>query len=184
MDPKIRQRAKSALLAAGWDGIKPALVVWGRDQLLELLTGQVAQRGAVWPISTGLAGFGNQQDSGCTPTGLHRISDCIGADAPLGTVFVGRQPTGEVLKPGSTPDGDFITTRILWLDGLEPGVNQGGAVDSRSRYIYIHGTPHTALLGQPVSAGCVRMSDMDIVSLFERVSEGTLVLMIAKNPEL
>ncbi|MBF0623752.1 MAG: L,D-transpeptidase [Magnetococcales bacterium] len=161
---------------AGWNGSDPALVVLGARQRLyclqdDWITGQ-------WPVSTGAAGFGCQADSGCTPTGLHRIGACIGAGAQAGTVFKSRRPTGQIVADTESPVGDFITTRILWLEGLEEGHNRGPGVDTRDRYIYIHGTPHAQNLGQPVSAGCIRMSDSDVQVLFDRVAVGTLVLIL------
>ncbi len=168
------QRSVAEILAgAGWDGVAPALLLNGRTQTLDLLPG-----GRSWRVSTGLAGFGNVENSGCTPTGLHRISDCIGAGAESGAVFKGRELTGEVVGIDPESGADYITTRILWLDGLEDGVNRGGELDTRSRYIYIHGTPYEAQLGQPVSAGCVRMANGDILELFDMVGVDTLVLIL------
>ena len=60
---------------------------------------------------------------------------------------------------------DVITTRILWLDGLEIGKNKGGNVDSKSRYIYIHGTAEEGLIGEPASLGCIRMKNADVICL-------------------
>ena len=71
--------------------------------------------------------------------------------------------------------GNLITSRILWLRGLEPGVNLGGQVDTYSRYIYIHGTQREDRIGEPLSAGCVLMRNADIVELFEEVRTGDLV---------
>ncbi len=170
------ESAQHLLKGAGWDGLKPALVVLGGQQRLYCL--ENGSIGPGWPVSTGSAGFGNQLDSGCTPIGVHRICACIGAESPVGMVFRGRQPTGEIIGETVEPGRDLITTRILWLDGLEPGVNRGPGIDSRERYIYIHGTPYTAHLGTPVSAGCVRMDNQPILALFERVQVGTLVLIV------
>jgi L,D-transpeptidase YbiS len=172
-DPGVKQ----IFVAAGWDGIAPALLVRGGDQTLELLSGR-DEASRIWPVSTGLAGFGNRENSGCTPTGLHRISACIGAGASLGSVFKGRELTGEVVGVKTESGGDYITSRILWLDGLELGINQGGEVDSHNRYIYIHGTPYEQQLGQPVSAGCVRMANTDVLELFDLVQVETLVLIL------
>lgn len=72
-------------------------------------------------------------------------------------------------------EDDLVTTRILWLQGLEPGVNQGKGIDSHARYIYIHGTPEEGLIGQPASHGCIRMYNRDVIELFDAVQEGTLV---------
>jgi lipoprotein-anchoring transpeptidase ErfK/SrfK len=115
--------------------------------------------------------------SGQTPVGWHRIWMRIGSGAPLGTVFKARRPTGQIRPDAPPSHGDWITTRILWLEGLEPGLNQGSDVDTRRRYIYIHGTPHTSDLGKPVSAGCVRMEGRDILTLFSRVRIGDPVFI-------
>lgn len=112
--------------------------------------------------------------------GLHRVAEKIGEGAAVGAVFLGRKPTGEVVLPGSADPGrDAITTRILWLEGLEDGLNAGGTVDTRSRYIYIHGTPHEGQIGSPASRGCVRMRNADVIELFERTPTGTHVLILA-----
>ena len=74
-------------------------------------------------------------------------------------------------------DEDYITSRILRLTGLEEGINRGANVDSYSRYIYIHGTPHRDKLGSKQSHGCIRMSDNDVFKLFEMVELKTLVLI-------
>ncbi len=135
-------------------------------------------------ISTAAAGAGERDGSGCTPRGRHVIRAKIGAGLPPGTVFVGRRPTGEVWSPAlaaSAPGRDWILSRVLWLSGLEPGRNRFGEVDTMRRYIYIHGTPEEASLGQPVSHGCIRMSNADIIDLFERVSPG-LEVVIHEGP--
>ena len=133
---------------------------------------------AYWPVSTALNGVGSNQGSGCTPLGRHQIKIKIGEDAPLNTVFVGRRATGEIYAPelaAAHPERDWILTRILWLSGLESGVNRGGHVDTLRRYIYIHGTPDSEPMGQPKSHGCVRMRNADLIELFDKVSAGTLV---------
>ena len=128
-----------------------------------------------YPVSTGKNGIGEQLDSGCTPRGRHSIAEMIGAGCPPNTVFVGRRPTGELYEPALRrryPGRDWILTRIIWLQGEEPGFNRGGAVDTHSRYIYIHGAPDDVQMGKPGSAGCIRMRNPDVIELFELVSEG------------
>ena len=132
----------------------------------------------VFDVSTASRGAGCRNGSFCTPLGLHRIRLKIGAGCAPGTVFAGRRPTGEVLTPALRerfPQRDWILTRVLWLDGLEAGVNRGGEVDTLRRFIYIHGTADEARIGQPTSHGCVRMRSHDIVQLFDAVTIGTLV---------
>jgi lipoprotein-anchoring transpeptidase ErfK/SrfK len=133
-----------------------------------------------YPVSTARAGAGEREGSGCTPRGRHYIRACIGGGAPVGAVFVGRRPTGEVYTPELAkhyPGRDWILTRILWLCGLEPGFNRGGRVDTQRRYIYIHGTPDTEPMGIPLSHGCIRMRNDDLLDLYEQVSPGTEILI-------
>lgn len=131
-----------------------------------------------YPISTSRHGLGQQQGSFQTPVGLHRIAEKIGDGEPVGRVFKGRKPTSEQCLPNqNTSEEDIISTRILWLEGLEPCVNKGGECDSRDRYIYIHGTSDEAHIGQPASIGCIRMNNEQVIDLFNRVEEGDLVLV-------
>lgn len=135
-----------------------------------------------YPVSTGLKGYGCEMGSYQTPVGLHRIKLRIGEGLPLGTVFARRRPTGEVFSPDlgeSAPARDWILTRILWLEGAEPGRNRGGNVDTLRRYVYIHGTPDEGMKNAPSSHGCIRMFNTDIIELFSRVSAGTPVLLVA-----
>lgn len=95
-------------------------------------------------------------------------------------MFVGRRPTGEVLTPALRerfPGRDWILTRILWLQGLERGINCGGDVDTLRRFVYIHGTADEARIGEPASHGCVRMRNRDVAQLFDAVACGTRVVL-------
>jgi len=145
-------------------------------QTLELRDGD--RTIAVFPVSTAKNGAGELNGSECTPRGRHRIGEKIGHGLPEGAVLVSREPTGEICTPDayrSSPGRDWILTRILWLDGVEPGRNCGGDVDTRSRYIYIHGAPDEVPMGVRGSHGCVRMHNRDVCTLFDLVDEGTLV---------
>ena len=125
-------------------------------------------------VSTSLRPPSNVKDSLGTPRGLHLIAERIGAGTPPGTVFKSRINLGRhfnELEPEQNAK-NLITSRILWLRGLEPGVNAGGDVDSFDRYIYIHGTNHEERLGRPFSAGCIEMNNLEIVALFEEVRTG------------
>lgn len=122
--------------------------------------------------STSRFGIGQTEDSNRTPLGLHRVAEKIGDGWPAGTVFKARQPIGYTWK--GLPDAK-ITTRIFWLEGLEPGFNRGGNVDTHARYIYIHGTGDQTTVGKPTSCGCVHLADADIIPLFAKLPSGTLV---------
>jgi hypothetical protein len=123
-------------------------------------------------ISTSRFGIGQVEGSNCTPLGLHRIADKIGAGWPTGTVFKAREPIGFTWKG---MEDAKITTRILWLEGLEAGLNRGGNVDSYKRYIYIHGTGDETTIGRPASCGCIHLASNDLVPLFNQVPSGTMV---------
>ncbi len=116
------------------------------------------------------------KDSLGTPRGLHEIAEKVGAGQPPGIVFKARVATGRHFSEYAPEDQakHLITTRVLWLGGLEPGVNlcqddAGLVVDTRARYIYLHGTNHEDLLGRPSSIGCIEMSNLGVIELFDQV---------------
>jgi lipoprotein-anchoring transpeptidase ErfK/SrfK len=131
-----------------------------------------------YPVSTAKNGMGNRVDSYMTPIGVHRIRQKIGGGQPRGMVFEARRVTGRIAGDLDARDKDEITSRILWLDGLEEGVNRNGDCDSFARYIYIHGTSDEKRIGEPVSAGCIRMRNDDAIELFDQVLVNDLVLIV------
>lgn len=128
-------------------------------------------------VSTSARPPSNVKGSLGTPRGLHEIAERLGAGAPPGIVFRGRVSTGRHFRELSDEEQatNLITTRILWLRGLEPGVNAGGEVDTYLRYVYLHGTNHEDRLGTPASAGCVLLSNLDVIELHEAVRVGDQV---------
>jgi len=135
-----------------------------------------------YSVSTGAQGVGEENGSFCTPRGRHVIRAKIGAGQPDNAVFVKRRPTGEIYTPelGLQHQGrDWILTRILWLSGCESGFNRSGSCDTMRRYVYIHGTPDSTPLGKPGSRGCVRMRNAELIELFDLVTVGTEVRIIA-----
>jgi L,D-transpeptidase YbiS len=129
-------------------------------------------------VSTGANGIGEINGSGCTPRGRHVIRAKVGDGAAAGALFTRRRPTGEIWSPelhAKFPGRDWILTRILWLSGTERGRNRLGCVDTFRRYIYLHGTPPTTRLGIPGSKGCIRVSNNDIVDLYDRLPIGAEV---------
>jgi lipoprotein-anchoring transpeptidase ErfK/SrfK len=133
-----------------------------------------------YPVSTSRYGTGSQQGSEKTPLGLHRIKDKIGGAMPVNEVFFGRVPQGsleECRERGVELPDDVIMSRIMWLEGMEPGRNQGSYVDTLQRYIYIHGTNHEECIGTPSSIGCIRMRNPDVVDLYRLVDIGSEVLI-------
>ncbi|MFT4817863.1 MAG: hypothetical protein ACI97Y_000510 [Pseudomonadales bacterium] len=133
-----------------------------------------------YSVSTARNGAGERDGSGCTPRGQHYIRVMIGAGQPLNSVFRGRRPTGEIYNPELAidhPERDWILSRIVWLCGRQWGVNRGPGVDTFRRFIYIHGTPDTEPMGTPLSHGCVRMRNADLVALFARLQPGMAVMI-------
>lgn len=143
---------------------------------------------ASYPVSTSARGIGNLAGSDQTPVGVFRVAEKFGSGAPLGTIFKARRDTGQVARILTNPDdrseGDLVTTRILWLTGLQPGFNHGGDVDTHARYIYIHGTPEEGRIGTPSSHGCVRMGNADVVKVFRRLPVGSLVYIASGEEPL
>ncbi|HEU4618443.1 MAG TPA: L,D-transpeptidase [Gammaproteobacteria bacterium] len=139
---------------------------------------EASGRRRVFAVSTSKYGAGELRNSHRTPRGRHVVRAKIGAGAPLGAVFRGRRPTGEIYSDAlaaAEPGRDWILTRILWLSGTERGRNRLGKVDTMRRYIYIHGAPDSEPMGVPGSIGCIRMRNAEIAELFDLVPVGTVV---------
>lgn len=135
-----------------------------------------------FPISTSKYGEGSVVNSFKTPLGLHEIKEKIGENAEIDSIFISRINTmrkAEIYKSIYDSSNDYVTSRILWLSGLEVGLNKGSGIDSYDRYIYIHGTHEEGLIGQKASDGCIRMFNKDVVHLFNIVSKGTKVYIKA-----
>lgn len=135
-----------------------------------------------YSISSAEKGIGQEAGSGMTPLGLHCVREKIGEGVDPFAIFTSRVPTGEIAQEQEA--GTAIVGRILWLSGLEEGLNKGNnsvgkIVDTYDRYIYIHGTNDLSRLGQPVSGGCIRMHPHDVIHLFQQVPLNTLVYMYA-----
>ena len=131
-----------------------------------------------YPISSSKYGEGSLENSNMTPLGLHVIKEKIGTDVPINTLFISRintKRTVNIENSRKKTKDDHITSRILWLDGLEEGKNKGKGVDSYSRYIYIHGTHEEGLIGEKASHGCIRMLNNDVIDLYNYVNIGTEV---------
>jgi lipoprotein-anchoring transpeptidase ErfK/SrfK len=125
-----------------------------------------------YKISTSKFGVGDRPGSNCTPLGRLQVAKKIGGNAPIGSVFKSRRPTGEVLKPNA-PGRDPVVTRILWLTGTESRNK-----NTFRRTIYIHGTPEERRLGAPASYGCIRMGSRDVADLYDRIGHGADVFVI------
>ena len=131
-----------------------------------------------FPVSSSAFGEGQIENSLKTPYGKHKIKTKIGTNVDKNDFFISRQHISQsatIIHEVVDSKDDFITSRIMWLEGEEEGFNKGGSVDSFKRYIYIHGTHEEGLIGQKASHGCIRMLNHDVIELFELVDEGTVV---------
>lgn len=178
VDLPVPKEDWARLVEAGWEKrVGANLGLWvsvERQKLVGIENGRIR---FVCICSTAAKGVGNREGSNQTPLGWHEIDERIGDGLPVGAVFVGRKFTGQVWQPGERTTKDLVLTRILWLRGLEPGKNAGPGIDSHARYIYIHGTPAEEKLGTPASMGCVRLSNEEMVQVFERAESGVRVLI-------
>ena len=132
-------------------------------------------------ISSSKYGTGNKNGSNKTPLGLHKIKEKYGEGVPINGKMVGRifyNQIANIYKDTTESKTDDITSRILWLEGIEKGKNKGEGIDSYNRYIYIHGTSEEGKLGTPASHGCIRMKNKDVIDLYNKVEVGTLVLIL------
>jgi L,D-transpeptidase catalytic domain len=146
------------------------LIISVRDQKLMLV--QNGGKVATYPVSTSAFGLGDNWGRMTTPLGYLAVEKKIGDNAPVGAVFHNRRLTGEILQPNA-PGRDPVTTRIIWLRGLE-----AQNAHAFQRCIYIHGTPEEKTIGRPASYGCIRMKSSDIAELYDRVPPGALVQII------
>jgi hypothetical protein len=179
---EVLEHATNRIAALGRKPTERLIVVSLARQLLALYQGSALVRS--YAASTSRRPPSNVRDSLGTPRGLHEIAERVGAGAPPGMVFVGRRPTGRHFSelPEMEQARSLVTTRILWLRGLEPGFNagddaEGRCVDTHRRYVYIHGTNREDLLGSPASSGCVQLGNLDVIDLHDRVRAGDLVWM-------
>lgn len=166
------------LRAAGWEGHVgkgPGIWISVARQKLYLIKDYYLY--SFYPCSTASAGIGNKAGSYQTPLGWHVIAERIGDGLPKGAILKERQFSGKVWNPLHPTSDDLILSRILWLQGIEPGTNVGNGIDTHDRYIYIHGTPEEAKLGTPASHGCIRLSNDDVITLFNQTKTGMPLLI-------
>ena len=142
-----------------------------------------------YSVSSGKAGIGCQFGTGQTPEGIHRIYTKIGHKTRVPYIYVthtNSRKIGKIEKLPRKSKKDFVTSRILWLAGVEEGFNcgfdKGTSVDSYRRNIYIHGTTEEGLIGSMASSGCIRMLNKDVVELYKLVPRLTYVVIMNDVP--
>jgi lipoprotein-anchoring transpeptidase ErfK/SrfK len=124
----------------------------------------------IYPISTAKNGLGEDENSFKTPRGKFKICAKIGENQPKYTIFTARKPCG--IWDKKPTDKDLVLSRILWLDGIETH-----NINTKNRYIYIHGTGDEQNIGTPVSMGCIRMLNTDIIEIFDLATVGDIVII-------
>jgi lipoprotein-anchoring transpeptidase ErfK/SrfK len=131
-------------------------------------------------ISSSVYGEGSKDGSNKTPLGLHKVKSKFGDKTPINGKMISRIFYGKIATiytDNTKSKTDDVCSRILWLEGMEKGLNKGEGIDSYSRYIYIHGTSEEGQLGKPASHGCIRMKNKEVIELYEKIKIGTLVLI-------
>jgi hypothetical protein len=179
---ELNETQRAILTKHDWNArVQQGLGVWVSVSTQTLRVVQADM--ILWDVSCATAekGTGNVMDSFQTPLGWHHVEAKTGADAPKGQVFKGGVPINRIWEPGQETDEDLVLTRILFLGGLEPGYNQGGNVDSRTRCIYIHGTNDEDRIGEPSSHGCVRLLNDDVIEAYEQLPVNTPVLITEES---
>ena len=181
-NPQLPPDLKAALRRCGVRPTRWLLIVSVSRQRLRVLEQSARvpptalfpcyQRRWEYLISTSAWGVGQTMNSNQTPLGLHRVVGKIGGGQPIGTVFRSRRPVGRTWQGQADA---AIVHRIFWLEGMEPGFNRGGEVDTFRRYIYLHGFGDETTLGRPNSHGCVHLAAKDLIPLYDRLPAGTLV---------
>ncbi len=151
------------------------------DQKMRVLRGDQMIR--EFPVSTSKFGLGDRFNSYRTPLGRFEVAQRIGHNVPIGGKFYRRNFTGIVYNVRDSSiekrERDSILSRIIWLRGLDPQ-NQ----NAYHRGIYIHGTNQESSVGKPVSYGCIRMKNSDVVEVFELLPEGSkLVIQVDPLPK-
>ena len=129
-------------------------------------------------ISSSKYGEGSTANSFKTPLGKHSVRTMIGENALKNTIFISRINTkrqADIIESFNDSSDDYVTSRIIWLTGEEPGFNSGEGIDSYNRYIYIHGTHEEGLIGTKASHGCIRMFNDDVIKLYSMIKKGTKV---------
>ena len=108
-------------------------------------------------------------------------------DALLHIVGIGR--VGNMAEwPKWTPTAD-IHKRIEGLPASVPG-GVDNPLGARALYLYqgnrdtlfrIHGTNQPEYIGASISSGCIRMTNEDVIDLYSRVKQGTVVVVLDPN---
>jgi lipoprotein-anchoring transpeptidase ErfK/SrfK len=87
--------------------------------------------------------------------------------------------------PSWTPTPE-IKARLDVPDYVSPGPQN--PMGARALYLYegnkdtlyrIHGTNQPEYIGQAISSGCIRMTNEDVIDLYNRVKSGTVVVVLA-----
>jgi lipoprotein-anchoring transpeptidase ErfK/SrfK len=117
-----------------------------------------------------------------------RYGVAVGSEAFgwTGTATVGRMAEW----PRWVPPAEMVERWPHLRPTLEAGGLEGGPdnpLGSRALYLYqgdkdtlyrIHGTNEPAMIGRSVSSGCIRMTDIDVIDLYNRVKVGAKVIVI------
>ncbi|WP_026612684.1 L,D-transpeptidase [Ensifer aridi] len=113
-----------------------------------------------------------------------------------GLEFAGEAHIGrKAVWPRWIPTSDMVAREPERYGPLAGGMDPGptNPLGPRALYLYqdgrdtlfrIHGTTEAWSIGQAVSSGCIRMFNPDIIDLYNRVPEGTRVVVIQAEPPI
>lgn len=99
--------------------------------------------------------------------------------------MIARQPELEKYRARQVPG------KNEWEGGMEGGIQN--PLGARALYIYqdgkdtlyrIHGSPEWWSIGKSVSSGCVRLINQDVIDLYDRVPEGTPIVVTSGLPHV
>jgi lipoprotein-anchoring transpeptidase ErfK/SrfK len=85
-------------------------------------------------------------------------------------------PTAEIKKRMDVPD--FVGSGPQNPMGARAMYLFDGNKDTMYR---IHGTNQPEYIGQAISSGCIRMTNEDVIDLYKRVKQGTVVVVLAPH---
>jgi Bacterial capsule synthesis protein PGA_cap/L,D-transpeptidase catalytic domain len=137
-----------------------------------------------YETSGGRGGVSNVLKSGGTAPGVHVIYRKQGENFAINQTFdASKYGYFETVVSPTTGlefwQSDFVTTRILRMQGLEGAKNN----NSVKRSILIHGTPSEGLIGYHESAGCIRMRNDEVIELFNTVPLNTLINVVSTTAQ-
>ena len=135
---------------------EPYLLLRLAERRLYVVENNVRQPPQGYPVAIG-------RPQWPTPTGRFQVNELV--ENPDFLAFDFNNPKGR--DRGRVPPGPNNPLGLRWI----------GFANAHGWQVGFHGTAKTSVLGQAVSHGCVRMSNHDVVEVYNRVKLGTVVVV-------